>query len=459
MKNAAVSVLLALGIAACGRGREARQTSKGSDAHASAGAGGSNTSDGAAGSGGGSSPGSPEACRWPGWNRTARLPPGCTGLCVPDDVKIRVPTLKWADRTDWCSGCRSLLTPWATTDAGRSDAASGVIAIGSAPDAFLAGISEPDGGLAAVFDSQGVPLAAWKTDYKQQCGRFFGLKFSNSEVGIHLLQDVGDSQLFARVPVERAAELMTSTTNTFVWPAAFAGHRGINEMWFNDEQVAADFSGSIGLGDIATGKTVQINQALTGQPGTYNQAQLVGRTAFASRSDGIRTDWWVYEGEKLRQFLGDANTDISFMVTDGTTMIWKQGSNPLDQPDKLPSRIFRRYDLYRSPYATDVASLNPTLLLPNLPDGYSWPVLQNGYLVGVYNAVFIPLRTGAVVVRLSDGRAWRSLLPGNYSWNVPLFPAGDELWGAVTPGPALLKSETIVRFPYAAMEVMQDHAP
>jgi hypothetical protein len=44
-------------------------------------------------------------------------------------------------------------------------------------------------------------------------------------------------------------------------------------------------------------------------------------------------------------------------------------------------------------------------------------------------------------------------------WNSPLFPAGEQLWGAVTSGVALSHSETIVRYRYAEMDLLQPAAP
>jgi hypothetical protein len=86
-------------------------------------------------------------------------------------------------------------------------------------------------------------------------------------------------------------------------------------------------------------------------------------------------------------------------------------------------------------------------------------VLQNGYVTGIYTTSESPTRTGAITVRLRDGRAWRSVLPPGYSWNPSLFPSETELWGPVTNGPALLGSQTLARVPYAEMEVLQERTP
>jgi hypothetical protein len=454
-------VLFALALVSCGRGRSTnRAAAETSSAHSDRAL---PTADQTAPHGGGESDVTAhQACRWPGWYRAPRLAADCAELCVPDDVKSAVPTLRWTDKGDWCAGCRALDTPWATTDDARKDAVgSSVNGDGPHGEYVTLGIGPETEPTWAVFGSGVDPIAAWRTDYSASppCGILFGPILNGSgKVAGQFISTPAGPQLFSRVPLARAAELMTSTTNDFVWDPSFTRERGINGMWFDSALVAADFSGTMGLGDLATGKALAVDAKLTGQPGTYNQVQLVGRSAFVSRSDGVRTDWWLVKDGKARLVLGDEDHDIMFMVTDGTTIFWNEGSQPAvtDQP---PGRIYQRHDLYSAPYSEDVKSATRTMVLADLPPGFSWPVLQNGYLVGIYNVSPAPLRTAAMVVRIGDGRVWRSLLPGSYSWNAPLFPATDELWGPVTSGPALLKSETIVRYPYAKMELVQDHGP
>ena len=112
-----------------------------------------------------------EPCRWPGWFRAPQLPSGCNGLCVPDDVAQRVPSLAWVERSDWCSGCRTLSTPWATADADRSDpVGSGISGEGPLPDYVSIAVGRHDDWIGTVFDRDGHPVVGWRTDYDAAAG-------------------------------------------------------------------------------------------------------------------------------------------------------------------------------------------------------------------------------------------------------------------------------------------------
>jgi hypothetical protein len=55
---------------------------------------------------------------------------------------------------------------------------------------------------------------------------------------------------------------------------------------------------------------------------------VVGRTVFASRYTGDRSEWFVIEEGRIRPFLGDEQHDVDFLVTDGETIVFKQGVDP-----------------------------------------------------------------------------------------------------------------------------------
>src|SRR5437868_258677 len=97
-------VLFAFALLSCGRGRNAnRAAAEASSAYRDR---APPTADQTAPHGGGTADVTAhQACKWPGWYRAPRLAAECAELCVPDDVKSAVPTLRWTDKGDWCAGC------------------------------------------------------------------------------------------------------------------------------------------------------------------------------------------------------------------------------------------------------------------------------------------------------------------------------------------------------------------
>ena len=122
---------------------------------------------------------------------------------------------------------------------------------------------------------------------------------------------------------------------------------------------------------------------------------------------------------------------------------------------------FTQCDLYWSPYTTDPASIHRKLLLPNVPLGLGNAAMRNGFVVGnyTYNWPAVPAAFGVIVARLSDGVAWRSILPEAYNWAELQYPAADELWGTITTTTQIASGQTVLRIPYTSMEVIQTGFP
>ena len=444
-----------------GSGGSAGSTGGTAGASGSSGGGGSGaaTADGNAGGSGG------EPCKWPGWYRAPRLPAGCTGLCIPDDVKKRVPSLTWSARDDICPGCKGLDTPWMPADAGLQPdpVAAGVRAAGDGKgEVYVAEIglhiwSGPS--LNADFDSMGAPLAAWATDGDVSCGSSRAVLFGDGLAAFYSFGHVPGDQGVDIRPIDQLPALMTSTQSSFVFTAAFLGVTGPNEWWFSKDLVAADMSGHTAIGEIATGTSYWFEKLPGAPPGQWTNAQLVGKTVFATRYDFKKNDWWVYENGKLQLFLGADDLDIRDLVTDGQVIVWSEGSQP--SLNDGGGTVFARYDLYKAPYTSDPSTLQRTLLVPNINYNIDMLQLANGYVSGVYyrDPDLPTTPTDAFVARVSDGWAAKSELPTWLaSWGFITYPAGTELWGGAGAD-ASGGAKTILRMPYAAMTLLEASTP
>jgi hypothetical protein len=213
----------------------------------------------------------------------------------------------------------------------------------------------------------------------------------------------------------------------------------------------------LAIGKIATSETFMVNDVSGAPKGETGGAQVVGDVVFVARYDGEKSDWWVYRDNVVKAFVGGSDIDVPFLVTDGARVVWKQGSQPyLDANSK---KQFARYDLYWSPYSSDAAGLTPRILVPDIPPSLGNFAFQNGYVAGNYLTHHSPDTTAAIVVRSSDGVAWRSILAEGYNWGRQVFPASDELWGTATKTPNFQYGQSAVRVPYASMAVIQTGFP
>ena len=166
------------------------------------------------------------ACPWPGWYVSPRMPPGCNGLCIPDDPAVRLPQLNWISREDWCAGCKTLDTPWVNDPIWHAAVGGGVMGYGAQPDLVSIDIIfDPAASSAiAVYGADGVAKLGLREDYNAGCG-LVGAVFSLDDLalGHYRASDYGATELI--VPVSEVSTLATSTATTISWPASFMGQR------------------------------------------------------------------------------------------------------------------------------------------------------------------------------------------------------------------------------------------
>ena len=261
------------------------------------------------------------------------------------------------------------------------------------------------------------------------------------------------------VPISDLSALATSTATTLSWPRSLLGQRISTAISFSSSLVALDLMGSVAIGKIATGETFMVSHVDGGPVGETNDPLVVGDAVFFCYWNGSTTSWYVYKDNVVRLFVGRSHMDALFLVADGNRIVWNECTQPVKQDSGQV--WFMRCDLYWSPYTTDPASIQRKLLVPNVPLGLGNAVMQNGYVVANYNYNWpaVPSAIGVIVARVSDGTAWRSILPQAYNWTELQYPAADELWGTITNTPNIGYGQSVVRMPYTSMEVIQTGFP
>lgn len=456
--------LVALAWAGCGSHKRTGASAGGAGGSAAAAGSGGSGAGGPAGQGGsaGDATAPTEACPyWPGWHRAPQLPKGCFGMCVPDDLS-KVPKPVWDDRPDWCPGCRTLkglasgVPAWARME-------GGVWATGE-PDFYaftehFGNAKTSTDALGLIVKSDGSVLAAFRTHDTDVCGRFRLAFSAEGELGLQVWGAVGSDNYFYDVPPADAGKLFASPPPkpTFTWKGSLVGQSVPQLISFSDRLLAVDFFREA-IGIPATGEQFYADTLSGGPPGECTEAHVAGGAAFLDSFDYKRLEWYVYKDHHIRHFLGSPGREISVLATDGKLIVWKEGSDPVPQPDG--SVAYFHFKLYSSPFTTEPAALEPRLLVTDVPRDFSWLRMANGFVSGIYSVKKKPTpETAALVIRLSDGRAWVSDLPDNYNWSERTFPGTTELWGGVTPSPSIGYAETLARVPYSAMKVLQASAP
>jgi hypothetical protein len=375
-------------------------------------------------------------------------------------VKLRAPKVEWVDKSSWCVGCKWLAKPDWNPPLGPKPF-SGVPGTGPGVRAFVLGFEDLD--LGAIYDDHYEPLAAWRTNYDHLCGRRLGAAFSrDGYYGFNVVTDVFESFDFVMRPIEKVGELMTATDTTLVFPKSVINQTAPSPgLSFSTKWVANPLLGRLAIGSIAT-QSVAFADKLPGAPGMLSSAEVVGDVVFARWNKGIGNEWWIFANDTFSPFLGEAGKDVFLLASDGTVIVWLEGSEPVDSGSGV---VFSRYDLYRAKFVTDSALLTRELLVAKVrPDlstysTYGPLALANGFVTFTYTVELPVKKTDALVVRLSDGRAWRSKLPDDYQWGASVFAGPDELWGAASAGSVVGGAETIVRIPYASMELLQTSPP
>jgi hypothetical protein len=356
---------------ACGRSRSIARPALdgGATAQADSGAGGSDgglmTTGASSGAGAAGEAASARACAVQGWSVVDALPEDCRGVCQPDSLTSRLPILAWNPRADWCAGCFALDTPWATSDAQRQNAVDGyLVATGAGPDLVEIGmLTNAVDGIIGLYDGQLQPHAAFYGLDDSPCGRVASLRFSHDgTLGVHLMQTVGKEQFLYETSPQSASALFEPQNRAFMWPTSIVGQLAINDMWFSSQRQAIDLTGSLWVADLSAQSAQQVSKVPGAPAGEYSSAEVAGADVFVSRWVQGASDWWVYHPAGLTRLLGGAGLDVRQLVTDGKTIVWLEGSNPVAPEAGVGPMVFSHYALYRSAYTLDPSKIQRELV-------------------------------------------------------------------------------------------------
>jgi hypothetical protein len=170
-----------------------------------------------------------------------------------------------------------------------------------------------------------------------------------------------------------------------------------------------------------------------------NVPRWAGDVLFWTRDGGAASElriWTESTGSVLlRGFGADGSRTASQLGTDGTDLVWLEGSERAAIDSPYPIRA-----IYTAPFTTDPERLQPRRLRSWLPE-----ILSSTYppAVGCGRAAFFHPRPGnaadpsgvfrdILLVRLSDGVAWRIESPETYqfdaAWTLPLALTCKELF-------------------------------
>lgn len=383
-------------------------------------------------------------------------------MCVPDDLKAEVPSHVWLDRPDVCAGCRALDTPWGRPahDGLPPVAVSGAV-VGYGPNAEYHNLDmiRPGDVVIALFHSD-EPVAAFRIDYQDPCGRLFGTFSSTGQFALTLSKTVPDAQDTLMRPVAALGELMGTTTPIFHWPATFIHDHIPVSLSYSSAAIVEALQGRAGVADLATGKPMWFDSLPGLLPGQYADGFVVGDNVFVRRFDDVRVEWWVSKvGSGIaKKLVGGPGVDIEALVASPEWIVWTEGSDPAPEPNPSGRQLSRRWDIYRAPFTTDPAQLVPELLVPDVePVGIA--ELTNGWFVGTFAPMLDTAKEGTLIaVRVADGHALSSTLPAPYAWGPIAYVTTSEVWGGLDRHDGIAGADTILRMPLSAMTVLQDQA-
>lgn len=172
-----------------------------------------------------------------------------------------------------------------------------------------------------------------------------------------------------------------------------------------------------------------------------NQPAWAGDVLYWSRELGSTAELRIWTKERgstlLRGFGQDRGRAAAHLGTDGKDMVWLEGSG---RDDASPDSTFPTRAIYTAPFTTDPEKLAPRRLRSWLPED-----IQNSHppAVGCGMAALWAPRSGnardpygifhdILLVRLSDGVAWRIESPATYdfgaAWTTPLALTCHELF-------------------------------
>jgi hypothetical protein len=142
---------------------------------------------------------------------------------------------------------------------------------------------------------------------------------------------------------------------------------------------------------------------------------------------------WTADGgvrDHLR-YVGDPSKGVGPIGTDGTDMVWVRGSGRQGSSGAYPT-----LDVMTAPFTTDASTVQERRLRSE-----GGPVLGDAWVVGcgyaAHSTFSVPNEEGILIVRLSDGRAWRFTGPNIgpnsdlWLWGEPLALTCTELFANV----------------------------
>ncbi len=392
------------------------------------------------------------------------MTPGCSDLCIPDDVKARVSPLKWVARDDWCPGCQWLEPSW--WPGAKPDNAAPlvphVLGLGAGPDLLMLAMWTPDKDvLVGMFDAAGDPVlgAVAAGSGSQGCGiTGFSLGQDGKTAGV--AYEEPHLSCILR-PVERASELMLATQPDYIYDDAFVGKDSPGRRFFTADWIVDRFSGFASLVDVKSKTAVKIQDLPGAPPGEYDFAVISGNAVFVQAFTD-KSAWFVVVDGVAKPFLGGADVDIDRLATDGKWIVWNEGTQLAADPVDPSRKIAQRYDLYRSPFTTDASKIQRQLLVPETHQFSGISTFANGYFTDIVLSrpdASAGTHSQAFVVQVDTGRAWTSDLPQNYLWGGQSYPTATELWGAVADRYDSAYAYTVARVPYADMQQIQSALP
>jgi excisionase family DNA binding protein len=273
-------------------------------------------------------------CRWEGWYASPWLPDGCNAVCVPDDPALRVPPIVWIAGDELCPGCQKLQTSWQAL--ASPFVKDWLHATGSGPSyvSFAINIEIDNPAKASPIDVVIEPdsriVHARRTDMSNNCARAFRPTFAR-DGSAALLVRLGADQLattrqFTQVlPSARLGELFVTKDGRFAWPET--EWRDVNEFEHSTRYVAVDFMGNVVIGDLQSGAATEIDALPSAASGQWAEARAAGDAVFVQRHVFAEQDyreWWVYQAETLRHFLGGPSEDVTTIATDDVNIVWRK---------------------------------------------------------------------------------------------------------------------------------------
>jgi hypothetical protein len=326
---------------------------------------------------------------------------------VPGSKEVLPPPIEWEDCPDTGSGivCRAMKTPWAVDGAPITYMASMDLGPSGEPllaftrsggepmrNTFL--VAEPDGQVHTAF------LWAMTGSSLDEGCVFRNDSFNEGRIGLllwgihHKGPPSWDTGL-AGGPMDALAPTVVYRTNT--------GGKMLEDYAVGQYYVARLSLGAARVHPWTMGKEwLAYNAPDDPENLPLSRVQFVGDTLFVSVHSYTRAGinvWDPAHGPRpFIRWVGDATRGAGDFGTDGVDMVWSYGEGKEPSAEVFPTR-----SIMTAPYANDPAAVMPQRLR-SLPGD---SLVVEPWRVGCGYAAHTSDTTEVLVVRLSDGWAWR----------------------------------------------------